>query len=262
VEDHIRLGDVDTWYAEQGTGDPVVLLHPGGADARAWLPNLDPLAARFRVLTPERRGHGRTRDVEGPITYDLMTRDTIEFVEAVVGGPVHLVGCSAGAVVALMVAFSRPDLAKRLVLVSGVHHRDGWNAEAIDPDAEPHPALRRGYEQLSPDGAEHYPVVHEKLARMNYEEPTLTEQELASVKSRTLVMVADDDEVTLEHAVATYRAIPDAELAVVPGTSHGLLHEKPSLCNTILTDFLATDPVPTLAPVRRRDRVDPPPKRT
>jgi pimeloyl-ACP methyl ester carboxylesterase len=71
------------------------------------------------------------------------------------------------------------------------------------------------------------------------------------VTSRTLVMVGDDDEVTLEHAIAMYRGIPDAELAVVPGTSHGLLHEKPALCNAILVDFLTTDPVATFAPIRR-----------
>jgi pimeloyl-ACP methyl ester carboxylesterase len=64
-------------------------------------------------------------------------------------------------------------------------------------------------------------------------------------------MIGDDDEVTLEHAIAMYRGLPDAELAVVPGTSHGLLHEKPSLCNTIIVDFLTADPVPTIAPVRR-----------
>jgi pimeloyl-ACP methyl ester carboxylesterase len=252
MERLIQLTDVNTWYAEHGAGDTLVLLHPGGADARAWAPNLDALAARFRVLTPERRGHGRTADVEGPMTYDLMTRDTIEFVEAVAGGPVHLVGCSAGAVVALSVAIARPELVRRLALVSGVHHRDGWYPEAIDPDADPHPVLREGYEQLTPDGAEHYPVVHRKLARMNYEEPTLDVRDLSRVQSRTLVMVADDDEVTLEHAIATYRAIPDGELAVVPGTSHGLLHEKPDLCNRILLDFLIEDPVPTFAPVRRR----------
>ena len=126
VERLIQLTDVNTWYAEYGAGDPLVLLHPGGADARAWAPNLDPLAARFRVLAPERRGHGRTADVERPFTYDLMARDTIEFIEAVAGGPAHLVGCSAGAVVALVVALERPDLVARLALVSGVHHRDGW----------------------------------------------------------------------------------------------------------------------------------------
>jgi pimeloyl-ACP methyl ester carboxylesterase len=255
VEQRVQLGDVDTWYAEHGAGDPVVLLHPGGADARAWGPNLDAFATRFHVFTPERRAHGRTPDVDGPLTYELMAGDTIAFLEAVVGGPAHLVGCSAGSIVALTVAVARPDLVRRLALVSGVHHRDGWIPEAVDPDAEPHPVLREGYEELSPDSGDYYPVVHAKLARLNYEEPTLTDRDLAGVASRTLVMVADDDEVTLEHAVATYRAIPDAELVVVPGTSHGLLHEKPELCNgIILVDFLANDPVPTFAPVRRRDR--------
>jgi pimeloyl-ACP methyl ester carboxylesterase len=254
VEQRVKLGEVDTWYAEHGSGVPVVLLHPGGADARAWGPNLDALAARFHVFTPECRAHGRTPDVDGPLTYELMAGDTIAFLEAVVGGPAHLVGCSAGSIVGLTVAVARPDLVRRLAMVSGVHHRDGWIPEVIDPDAEPHPALRQGYEELSPDGGDHYPVVHAKLERLNYDEPTLTDRELAGVASRTLVMVADDDEVTLEHAIATYRAIPDAELAVVPGTSHGLLHEKPDLCNGILVDFLANDPVPTFAPVRRRDR--------
>jgi hypothetical protein len=49
----------------------------------------------------------------------------------------------------------------------------------------------------------------------------------------------------------TQRGKPDAELAVVTGTSHGLLHEKPALCNKIIVDFLVNDPVPTIAPVRR-----------
>jgi pimeloyl-ACP methyl ester carboxylesterase len=57
--------------------------------------------------------------------------------------------------------------------------------------------------------------------------------------------------VTFEHTVALYRGLPNAELAVVPGTSHGLLVEKPSLCTTILVEFLTTEPVPTLAPIRR-----------
>ncbi len=64
-------------------------------------------------------------------------------------------------------------------------------------------------------------------------------------------MVSDDDEVTLEHTVDFYRALPDGELAVVPGTSHGLLVEKPDLCNKIMIDFLTLDPVPTFAPIRR-----------
>jgi len=251
MPDYVELGGVRTWYDEQGEGDPLVLVHPGGADARAWAPNLDALAARFRVLTPERRGHGRTQDVEGPITFELMAEDTTAFLEEVVGGPAHLVGCSAGASVALLVALRRPDLARRVVLISGVFHRDGWVPGAIDPHASPPEVLAQGYAELSPDGPDHFPVVNAKLARMNWEEPTLSASDLSAATSRTLVMVGDDDEVTLEHASAMYRGLPDAELAVVPGTSHGLLHEKPALCNAIIVDFLTTDPVPTIAPVRR-----------
>ena len=141
-----ELGGVRTWYDERGEGEPLALLHPGGADARAWAPNLDALAAHFHVFTPERRGHGRTPDVEGPITYELMAADTIAFLEGVVGGPAHLVGCSAGANVALLVPLRRPDLARRTVLVSGVFHRDGvgprCDRSRREPARGPRPRLR------------------------------------------------------------------------------------------------------------------------
>lgn len=254
MPDFVQLGDVQTWYEERGDGEPLVLLHPGGADARALAPNVDALAAHFRVYTPERRGHGRTPDVEGPITYDLLAQDTIAFLEEVVGAPAHLVGNSAGGNVALLVALRRPDLVRRLVLISSVFHRDGWIPEAIDPNQGPHEAIARGYAQLSPDGADHFPIVFGKLKRMDFEEPTLTVSDLAAVAARTLVMVADDDEVILEHAIAMYRGLPDAALAVIPDTSHGLLHEKPATCNALIVEFLVHDPLPTIAPVRRAGR--------
>ncbi|MGH2491943.1 MAG: alpha/beta fold hydrolase [Candidatus Limnocylindria bacterium] len=64
-------------------------------------------------------------------------------------------------------------------------------------------------------------------------------------------MAADDDITALEHMLELYRAIPNSELAIVPGTSHFLLQEKPALCNAILLDFLSNDPVSTVAPIRR-----------
>jgi pimeloyl-ACP methyl ester carboxylesterase len=70
-------------------------------------------------------------------------------------------------------------------------------------------------------------------------------------------MVGDDDEVRLEHVIEMYRSLPNGELAVVPGTSHGLLVEKPQLCNRILLDFLEHEAAPTLAPIRRRDAAAP-----
>jgi pimeloyl-ACP methyl ester carboxylesterase len=249
----VVLGGVRTWYEERGDGDPLVLLHPGGAgvDARAFGPNVGPLAALFRVYTPERRAHGHTPDVAGPITFDAMAQDTIAFLETVVGRRAHVVGSSDGAIVGLLVAVRRPDLIDRLVLVAGVFHFNGWVPHVIDPSNEPPAFLARLYEEVSPDGVGHYQEVVDKLARMHREEPTLEADELCEIGSRTLVMVGDDDEVRLEHAVAMYRAIPEAELMVVPGTSHGLLVEKPDLCNAMILEFLTTEPVATRAPIRR-----------
>ena len=136
--EHVRVRRrrrICTWYDEGGKGEPLVLLHPGGAgvDARAWGPNLPALAEQFRVFTPERRAHGRTPDVDGPITFELMDNDTIAFLEAVVGEPSHLVGCSDGAIVALLVALRRPDLIRRLVLIAGVFHRERTGARGRRP---------------------------------------------------------------------------------------------------------------------------------
>jgi pimeloyl-ACP methyl ester carboxylesterase len=64
-------------------------------------------------------------------------------------------------------------------------------------------------------------------------------------------MIGDDDEVLLEHAAELYGGLSDGELAVVPGASHGLLVEKPELCNTMILDFLMNDPVRQMAPIRR-----------
>ena len=82
-----ELPAVAMWYDERGQGDPCVLLHPGGAgvDSRALGPTLPALAEVFHVYTPEQRGHGRTPDVAGPASYELMAGDTIAFIETVIG---------------------------------------------------------------------------------------------------------------------------------------------------------------------------------
>jgi pimeloyl-ACP methyl ester carboxylesterase len=239
------------WFAEYGHGDPLILLHPAPVDSRAFGPNLDGLAEQFHVYTPDRRGHGHTPDVDGPISYEVMATDTIDFLETIVGGPARLLGYSDGAVVALLVARRRPDLVRRLVFVAGVFHRDGWADDVLDNDAAPPEFMRDGYAEIAPHEREHFDVVMAKLAAEHADEPSLSEADLQAVSTRTLVMISDDDEVRLEHAIAMYRALPDAELAVVPGTSHGLLPEKPELCNHLIIDFLARDPVPTFAPIRR-----------
>lgn len=240
---YVQLGEVRTYYEEDGAGEPLVLLHPGMADSRAFEGNVPGLAERFRVFRPDRRGHGRTADVPGPISYELMALDTIAFIERVVGGPAHLVGHSDGAPVGLLAALLRPDLVPRLVFASGVFHHSGWVPGAIELDEETTAFFVDYYGAVTPDGRDHFPVLADKLHRMHSEEPTLRVEDLAGYPHPTLVMVGDDDdEIPIEHTLALRNGLPNAQLAIVPGTGHGVLAEKPELCNRIILDFL-TEPI-------------------
>ena len=252
MAEYVQLGAVKTWYDEHGSGDPLVLMHGGLVDARWFEPNLAPLAERFHVYTPEQRGHGHTPDVPGPFTYQLLADDAIAFLERVVGEPADLVGHSQGAFLAMLVAMQRPELVKRLVMISGSFSKHGeaapdaeWDVDAIAEFLAP------AYGEVSPDGEEHFKVVATKVGEMAAKEPYLEASELATITARSLVMLADDDLTTVTHAVEMYDAILNAELAIVPGTSHFLTQEKPHLVNALVLDFLTNDPVPTVAPIRR-----------
>src|ERR671926_73778 len=215
--EYIELPGVKTWYEVEGQGEPVVLLHGGFCTNEIWGQQRADFAANHRTFLPERRAHGHTPDVEGPLSYHDMATDTIDFLTTVVGGPAHLVGWSDGGIVALLVAIARPDLVRKIAVT----------------------------------GANFKPPPEIGLAEMYRAEPDIPTEDLGRISAPTLVLVGDDDVVPLEHTVELYRAIPNSELAVVPGTSHVHFMEKPSLVNRIVLDFLDNDPVPTMMPLRR-----------
>jgi pimeloyl-ACP methyl ester carboxylesterase len=257
--EYVDVDGVKTWFDSWGSGPPLVLLHGDWATNATWEPTAPAIAEHFHVLAPERRGHGHTPDVEGPFTYALFAQDTIGFIEAVVGGPAHLVGWSGGGNVALMVAARRPDLVNKLVAISANFD----NASATDPelveglrstpsDAPTFAFIRSLYESVAPDGPEHWPVVFEKVKEMAVDyEPPIDPKELGRITAPTLVLSSDDDIVRLEHTIELYRSIPNAQLAIMPGTSHALPMEKPDAVNGLILDFLTNDPSPTMMPIRR-----------
>ncbi|MFD5801354.1 alpha/beta fold hydrolase [Streptomyces sp. NPDC127020] len=257
--DYADLPGVRTWYESEGTGDPLVLLHGGFCTNDTWGAQRADLAAAYRVLLPERRAHGHTPDVDGPLTYQDMADDTVAFLETVVDAPAHLVGWSDGAVVALLVALARPDLVRRVVLI-GANFRPAGECfveprmlDAMTPDSPDMAFFREMYEAVSPDGADHWPVVALKVIDMWRTQPALSERELGRVTAPTLVVTGDDDLMTLEHTTALYRALPDARLAVLPGASHLVPLEKPALVNGLVLDHLGQEAaVETMMPVRRR----------
>ena len=240
------------WYEERGAGEPLVLVHGGAVDSRFFEHNIDALAERFRVLAIDLWGHGRTADREGPFTLESFATDVIELIERVIGEPAHLLGHSIGAEVVLAVAGRRPDLVRRLVNISGGLNQASDITPVADEQVEQAVAfLGATYGAVSPDGQDHFPVVVRKDFELSAGGPAFTADDVAAITARTLVMAADDDLVPVERFADLYRAIPDAELSIVPGTSHFLLQEKPETCNAIILDFLTSEPVAVVAPIRR-----------
>jgi pimeloyl-ACP methyl ester carboxylesterase len=241
VGEYVNARGVRTYYEVYGAGAPLVLLHGGLATAESWAMQVPTLAEGYRVYVPERRGHGRTPDVAGPISYETMASDPAAFLDA--AGTAHLVGWSDGAVVGMLVALRRPELVRKVVVIGQYFNADGEVPEfraLLDYWGSALPeGLHEVYDRVSPNGPEHFPVVLEKLMRMWHEEPAIALSELAGVHAPTLVMQGDDDAVKVEHSAAVAATLPDAQLAVVPGTSHMAPPEKPDLVNRLILDFLS-----------------------
>ena len=252
---HVDANGVHTYYAEHGAGDPLLLLHGGLVDGDTFAQQTPAFAEQYRVIVPDRRGHGRTPDVDGPITYDVMADDTVAFIEALGAGPTHLVGWSDGGDVGLLVAIKRPDLVRRLVTIGANFSADGLTREAAEsfkPDT-PTSVVPMMYEtwKVNAVDADRFETVLEKMQHcwFDYAIPTA---DLARIAAPTLVMVGDDDITRFEHTIELYDTIPDAQLAVIPGASHLVPLEKPDLVNQLLLDFLAAEgPTMTMAPIRR-----------
>ncbi len=243
---YLDAGGVHTYYEVTGGGDPLLLLHGGMCTAETCDAQVPALAEQYRVFVPERRGHGRTPDVEGPLTYSIMADDTIAFVEALGIGPALVVGFSDGGAVALLVALRRPDLVRKLVLIGQGANSDGAAPEtrammeSLSADVLP-PMLKALYAAVSPDGPDHFEAVFEKLKPLWLGGDDVEIAELASIAAPTLVLLGDRDMLTVEHAAAMQRALPDGQLAVVPGARHSLPWDRPELVNRLLLDFLTAD---------------------
>ena len=255
--EYATLNGIRTYYEVHGDegSEPLVLLHGGISTAETWGGQAGPLGEHYRVYVPERRGHGRTPDVEGPFTYELMAADTAAFLGEVVGGPAHLVGWSDGGNTGLLVALSDPGLVRSLVAIGSNFHHDGGMFTPADSDlsadAPGLAVLRDLYGSTSPDGPEHWPVVFDKVNQMWAEGPTLTVEDLGRIEVPVLVMVGDDDVVRLDHTAAFYEALPKGQLAVVPRASHGLPMEQPEEVNRLILEFLRGGEPQTMMPVRR-----------
>lgn len=237
------------FYQTSGEGEPLLLLHGGFGTVEDFSSQIPELARHFRVVAFERPGHGHTADNSEPFSFVTMAEYTVGFIEALGLGATNLVGWSDGAIIALLVSISRPDLVKRLVCVSGSFNTSSvpaqdqeWIKWATPESFRKNLAkLVKRYDEATPDGPAHFPVVFEKTRKMWLTEPDIRREELTKISAPTLVMVADRDAITPEHTLELFRSIKGAQLCIIPGTTHFLLSEKPHVTNRAILEFLLED---------------------
>ncbi|MFF2051090.1 alpha/beta fold hydrolase [Leifsonia sp. NPDC058194] len=252
---HLRIADVDVYEEVSGAGDPVLLLHGGFCSLESLRAQGDALAVDHRVHAFERPGHGRSADVEGDYSYERGLVETIAYLDAKGLDRVDVIGYSDGAILGLLLALAHPERVRSLVAISAnldpsafTHSAEAAEAVVLDPlgtpahvaDAgEPEPDVERmHYDRLSPDGPEHAEVVLAKLFRLWTSEPRIDPADLAGITARTLVMSGDRDTIRPDHSLLIAASIPGAQLAILPGATHGLVAERPELIATIVRGFL------------------------
>jgi pimeloyl-ACP methyl ester carboxylesterase len=261
---HIEVSDgthtIHTHYTDQGQGEPVVILHGGLESGANWEEHASALAASRRVLRPDRRGHGRTADVDGPYRYEAMARETMSFLERVVGGPAHLVGYSDGGTCALLTALARPELIRSMVVIGTHYHHEGILPPMRERFRHPEPQsprlaeMRQAHAALSPHGAAGWDTMYRKVCEMALAGPNHRAEDFARVATPTLVVAADDDVVDLRHTLDLHAALPDGRLAVVPHTSHALPYEAPDRLLDLVRRFLDGDEPERVMPMRSKKR--------
>ena len=242
-----------TWTSiSEKNADCVLLLHGGLNGSDTFTDVGDGLADKYRVGYFDRRGHGKTADTPEPFHYESMADETIAVLESI-GGASHIVGWSDGGNIGLIVAMRRPDLVKRLVVIGANFKHEEVLGMGLDEENPVTQMLARRYMENSPDGPNHFEEFVSKSLVMWGAEPNMTVQDLSTISVPVLVMAGDDDAINLSHTCEMYESIPGAQLAIVPGSSHGLPLEKPETVVRIVDEFFSQKlPVETLIPIRRK----------
>ena len=239
-------------YEWANNGEAVALLHGGLSQSTHYFPYLLPAVENnFHVFAYDRTAHGFTADREGSLHFDYQKAEAIAYLESVVKEPAHLIGYSDGAIISLLVAIERPDLVQSIVAIGGNYHFSG-TLPMPEFDGNIAPEDQEEYNRTSPD-APHTLV--EKITRMMgiwKTEPTMSREDLAKIQCPVLVLAGDDDVIDHHHTVELFESLALGQLAIIPGTSHSVVKEKPALAQAIISQFLDDLSYPqTSMPVRR-----------
>jgi pimeloyl-ACP methyl ester carboxylesterase len=254
VGNRVEVNGMQMYYEVSGQGEPLVVLHGAYMNIPSMGAIIPKLAETHTVYALEFQGHGRTTDIDRPITYPGLADDVAAFMDAVELPKADVFGYSMGAAAGLQLAIRHPEKVDQLVAASVAYDAGGWQPAFRDfipmmtvemftemPFAEDYKTLA-----ADPDG---FPALVAKLIALE-KEPMAWEAEVKALKVPVLIITGDADVVTLEHSVAMFRLLggggmgdmgaplPASRLAVLPATSHTAVIGQVDLLIGVIEPFL------------------------
>ena len=257
----IKSGDAEISYWVLGDGPPVVLLHPFPVNHEFWLPVAETLAARYRVIMPDLRGHGDSEAGDGPATMEKHASDIAHVMDDAEVGRAPLIGVSIGGYVSFEFWRKYRGRVAALGLCNTKATADNAEARAARLQVA-NDVLERGTEsffgaqlprmlakstiQSRPDLAD---GALRMIRKMSAEDVAQVQRGMAerpdsvdtlkTINVPTLLVTGDEDIFTgISDAELMRRHIPGSQLRVIAKAGHYSPWEQPEEAGRILRQFL------------------------
>ena len=250
----VAVNGMQMYYEVSGEGDPLIVLHGAYMNIGTMGDIVPRLAETHKVYALEFQGHGRTTDIDRPITYPNLASDVAAFMDVMGIQKADVFGYSMGAAAGLRLAIDHPDKVDQLVAASVAYDAEGWQPAFVEFIPQMVPEMFVGtpmedeWKRLAPN-PDGFPALVEKLIALE-KEPMAWEAEVKALTTPVLIIAGDADVSTLEHNVALFRLLggggmgdmgvplPASRLAVLPATSHTAVINQTDLLHGFIEPFL------------------------
>ncbi len=252
--DRVEVNGMQMYYEVSGEGDPLIILHGAYMNIPTMGEIVPMLAETHEVYALELQGHGRTTDIDRPITYPNLADDVAAFMDATGIEKADIFGYSMGAAAGLQVAIRHPEKVDKLVAASVSYDVEGWQPAfrefipQMSADMFVGTPMEADYRELAAD-PEGFPALVEKLIALEHE-PMAWKADVEALEAPMLIVTGDADVVTLEHSVSLFRLLggggmgdmgqplPESRMAVLPATAHTAVITQPELLHAFIEPFL------------------------
>ncbi len=227
---YVDVNGVKLYYEIYGEGEPLLMIHGNGGSFVCFENQVAEFSKHFKVVLVDCRGRGNSSYQIGvELTFDLQVEDINIFIDKLNIKNTNILGWSDGGIIGLLLAIKHPEKVNKLI-ASGAN---------IFPDGALHQEeLEKWINDLENNNKNHENDLAIDLNNLDFKYPNLKYSDLYVIKSKTLIIAGDHDEIKGEHTLKIYESIPNAQLAILPNSSHSALIENSKLFNEIVLRFL------------------------